>query len=192
MAVTFTAVLPTASKTVPKPENFWTPKSRKSHANLAVILCISSWNRLKIQRCVLHCNIKIVERPKIVHGQAVNFQSCIVYDDDDDVQSCNFVTPIGACRIFGCTWRQIRLLSVLWRCWLDDRKDIWPAYKTDWWDVGVVVWEWDEVQTCILPSRCHCHSLSLAPVNPDWFTLPGFTFLVPAHPGSPGQIPEEQ
>jgi len=24
------------------------------------------------------------------------------------------------------------------------------------------------------------------------FTLPGFTFLVPAHPGSPGQIPEEQ
>ena len=24
------------------------------------------------------------------------------------------------------------------------------------------------------------------------FTLPGFTFLVPAHPGSPGQIPAEQ
>ena len=24
------------------------------------------------------------------------------------------------------------------------------------------------------------------------FTLPGFTFLVPAHPGSPGQIPEDQ
>jgi len=38
---------------------------------------------------------------------------------------------------------------------------------------------------------CHCHSLSLAPVNPDWFYLPGFTFLVPAHPGSPGQNPEE-
>jgi len=31
----------------------------------------------------------------------------------------------------------------------------------------------------------HCHSLSLAQVNPDWFYLPGFTFLVPAHPGSP-------
>jgi len=37
---------------------------------------------------------------------------------------------------------------------------------------GVVIW--DEVQTCILPSRSHCHSLSLAPVNPDWFYLPGF------------------
>jgi len=24
-----------------------------------------------------------------------------------------------------------------------------------------------EVQICIWPSRCHCHSLSLAPVNPD-------------------------
>jgi len=31
------------------------------------------------------------------------------------------------------------------------------------------------------------HSLSLAPGNPDWFT-----FLVPAHPGSPGQNPESR
>jgi len=30
----------------------------------------------------------------------------------------------------------------------------------------------------------HCHSLSLAPVNPDRFYLPGFTFLVPADRGS--------
>jgi len=35
-------------------------------------------------------------------------------------------------------------------------------------------------------SWCHCHSLSLVPVNPDWFYLPGFTFLVPAYPGGPG------
>ena len=35
----------------------------------------------------------------------------------------------------------------------------------------------------------HYHSLSLAPVNPDWFYLVGFTFLVPAHPGSPRQSP---
>jgi len=27
-------------------------------------------------------------------------------------------------------------------------------------------------------------TVSLAPVNPDWFYLPGFTFLVPALPGS--------
>ena len=28
-----------------------------------------------------------------------------------------------------------------------------------------------------------------APVNPDWFHLPGFTFLVPTHPGSLGHSP---
>jgi len=32
---------------------------------------------------------------------------------------------------------------------------------------------------------------SLAPVNPDWFYLPGFTFLIPVHLGNPGQNPEE-
>jgi len=30
------------------------------------------------------------------------------------------------------------------------------------------------------------------PVNPDWFYASQFAFLVPAHPGSPGQITEEQ
>jgi len=30
---------------------------------------------------------------------------------------------------------------------------------------------WGEMQICIWPSRCHCHSLSLASVNPDWLYL---------------------
>ena len=35
---------------------------------------------------------------------------------------------------------------------------------------------WSEVQTCIWPSRCHCHPLSLASVNsklvlPFWYRL---------------------
>ena len=40
---------------------------------------------------------------------------------------------------------------------------------------GVLAWlsVWGGVQTCIWPSWCHCHSLSLAPVNPDWFYLSG-------------------
>jgi len=42
---------------------------------------------------------------------------------------------------------------------------------------------WDEVQTCIRPSRCHCHSLFLAPVNPDWFYLPGFYLSGTCLPG---------
>jgi len=48
---------------------------------------------------------------------------------------------------------------------------------------------WVKVQICIWSSWCQYHSLSLAPVNSDWFYLPGFTFLVPAHPDSPGQNP---
>jgi len=35
-------------------------------------------------------------------------------------------------------------------------------------------------------SRCR---FAYYPVNRDWFYLPGSTFLVPAHPGSPGQNP---
>jgi len=41
---------------------------------------------------------------------------------------------------------------------------------------GMLAWScvWVKVQICIWPNWCHCHSLSLTPVNPDWF----FTFLV--------------
>jgi len=50
---------------------------------------------------------------------------------------------------------------------------------------GVLAWlsVWDEVLICIWPSRCHCHSLSLASVK---YRL----VLVPAHLGNPGQSPE--
>ena len=56
------------------------------------------------------------------------------------------------------------LPSVLWRCWLGNSKGIWPAKK---WVVGILAWlsAWSEVQTCIRPSWCHCHSLSLASVK---------------------------
>jgi len=43
---------------------------------------------------------------------------------------------------------------------------------------GVLAWlsDWSEVQTCIWPSGCHCHSLSLASVKsrsvfPFWYRL---------------------
>ena len=42
---------------------------------------------------------------------------------------------------------------------------------------------WSEVQTCMWPSWYHCHSLSLASVKSRLV----FTFLVPAHPDSPGK-----
>ena len=43
---------------------------------------------------------------------------------------------------------------------------------------GVLAWlfDWSEVQTCIWPSGCHCHSLSFASVKsrlvlPFWYQL---------------------
>ena len=54
--------------------------------------------------------------------------------------------------------------SVLWCCWLGGRKGIRPVKNLSG---GVLAWlsVWSEVQTCIWPSWCHCHSLSLASVK---------------------------
>ena len=62
------------------------------------------------------------------------------------------------------------LPSVLWRCWLVGTKGIRPVKKLSGW---VLAWlsVWCEVQTCIWPSWCHCHTLSLASVK-FWLVLP--------------------
>ena len=69
---------------------------------------------------------------------------------------------------------------MLWRCWLGGRKGTRPVKLSG----GVLAWlsVWSEVQICIWTSWCHCHSLFLASVKSSLFT-----FLVPAHPGSPGK-----
>ena len=53
---------------------------------------------------------------------------------------------------------------MLWHCWLGGRKGIQPVKKLSG---GVLAWlsDWSEVQTCIWPSWCHCHSLSPASVK---------------------------
>ena len=65
--------------------------------------------------------------------------------------------------------------SVPWHCWLGGRKGIRPVKN---WVVGVLVWlfVWSDVQICIWPSWCHCHSLSLSSVKsrlvlPFWYWL---------------------
>ena len=69
------------------------------------------------------------------------------------------------------------LPSVLWSCWLGGRKGIRPVKKTSG---GALAWlsVWSEMQTCIWPSWCHCHSLSLASVKsrlvlPFWYWKKG-------------------
>ena len=64
-----------------------------------------------------------------------------------------------------CMFCEKKLLpSVLWHCWLGGRKGIQPVKKLSG---GVLAWlsVWSEVLTCIWPSWCHCHSLSLASVK---------------------------
>ena len=70
--------------------------------------------------------------------------------------------------------------TVLWRCWLGGRKGIRPVKN---WVVGC--WcgylSGARLDSCIWPSWCHCHSLSLASVKsrlvlPFWYRL---TWVVP-------------
>ena len=72
------------------------------------------------------------------------------------------------------------LPSVPWHCWLGGRKGIRPVKNLSG---GVLAWlsVWSEMQTCIWPSWCHCHSLSFASVKsrlvlPFWYWL---TWVVP-------------
>jgi len=68
--------------------------------------------------------------------------------------------------------------SVLWRCWLGGRKGIWPV-KT--MSSGVLSWlsVWSMVQAQLIPLPLTISCFSKIQIV--------FTFLVPAHPGSPGQ-----
>ena len=76
--------------------------------------------------------------------------------------------------IYFCVVGEMRIKpSVLWRCWLGGRKGIRPVKQLSG---GVLAWlsVWSEVQTCIWPSWCHCHSLSLASMKsslvlPCWY-----------------------
>jgi len=72
--------------------------------------------------------------------------------------------------------------SLLWCCWLGGRKGIRSEKKLSG---GALAWlsVWSEMQTCVWPSWCHFHSMSLASEKNQI----GFTFLVLAHPGSLGQ-----
>ena len=73
-------------------------------------------------------------------------------------------------------------MSVLWCCRLGSRKGIRPVKKLEWWGAGVVI--------CLERDA----DLHMAPLMPLPLTAScfhkiqiGFTFLVPAHLGSPGK-----
>ena len=75
------------------------------------------------------------------------------------------------------------LPSVLWRCWLGGRKGILPV-KTEWWGAGMVI--------CLeRGADFHMAQLMPLPLTVSCFRKIqiGFTFVVPAHLGSPRKGP---
>jgi len=80
----------------------------------------------------------------------------------------------------------------LFSSWVFHCRGIFSIWLAD--SGGILAWfsVCGEVQICTWSSWCHCHSISLATVNPDWFYLPGFTFLVLAHLGNSSQSPGGQ
>ena len=98
-----------------------------------------------------------------------------------EVNRCRQRVPIRSVddsiteRITTNTTSAFSVAPVLWRCWLGGRKGIRPVKKQS---DGVLAWlsVMSEVQTCIWPSWCRCHSLSLASVKcrlvlPLWYRL---------------------
>ena len=73
-----------------------------------------------------------------------------------------FFTPLNLTSV-------LCLPSVLWRCWLGGMEVIRPV-KTERWGAGMVTYlrQGAEMHTS-WPGWRHYYSLSLAPVNPDWF-----------------------
>ena len=78
------------------------------------------------------------------------------------------------------TCSRLSLPPVLWHCWLGSRKGIRPVKKLEWWGTGMVIClqrdaDLHMVQLMPLPLTVSCFSKIQI----------GFTFLVPAHLGSP-------
>jgi len=80
------------------------------------------------------------------------------------------------------------MLSVLWRCWLGGRKGIRPVKN---FSGEVMTWlsVWSKVQTYLSEARCRLFAYGPLPLMVSCFSKIkiNFTFLVLAHPGSPGK-----
>ena len=90
------------------------------------------------------------------------------------------VTSVCVCKLHEFTYL-VNLPSVLWHCWLGNKKGIRPVKN---WLVGA------GMVVCLEQGAdLHMAQLMPLPLTVSCFCKIeiGFTFLVPAHPGSPGQ-----
>ena len=106
------------------------------------------------------------------------FYFCFLFFNDFGLTSYLKIYQTDLCLMF----RVGRAMpSVLWRCWLGGRKGIRPV-KTEWWGAGMAIYlkrgaDSHMAQLMPLPLTISCFSKIQI----------GFTTLVPAHLGSPGQ-----
>ena len=114
-------------------------------------------------------NAKRQSQPDTSRNDSCN---CHVVDTDCAVQLINLMNAIFGRLLELCKFLSLQCFDAVG----------WAAWRASglWW---VLVWlsVWSEVQTCIRPHWCHCHSLSLASVKsrlvlPLWYRL---TWIVP-------------
>jgi len=113
-----------------------------------------------VDNCRCQCECKIKQ-----HGGSQWWTKCYLVH-----HSSHFLLIL----FFHLFWIKIIAFSALML--LVGRQEGHPACKK--LSGGVLAWlsAWSEVQTCIWPSSCHCHPLSLAPVKsrlvlPFWYRL---------------------
>ena len=131
-----------------------------------VLAWLSIWSEVQMPLLLTVCCFS-----KIQIGLPLWYRLTRVVPEKGPLNVCVCVLP----RVNFCgNYESLMSPSVLWRCWLGDRKGIRPVKNSG----GVLAWlsVWSEVQTCVWPRWCHCHSLSLAPVKsrlvlPFWYRL---------------------
>ena len=86
---------------------------------------------------------------------------------------------LSACStvLFLLCWFSVDCVPLVLLVWWQEGHPV--CKKLKWWGAGVVVWS--KMQTCIRPSWCHCHSLSLASVKSGlvWPFCCWLTWVVP-------------
>jgi len=109
----------------------------------------------------------------------------LLWSLQETLQGCTDVSSDLRTNAYHSSYQLLQLFPLLWQfMWYVWHIVCLQCFDTVGWVAGRAVegcWRgcvWVQVQICIWPSWCHYHSLSLAPVNPDWFYFPCFTFLV--------------
>ena len=125
---------------------------------------------------LIYVNVKCV-CVKILNCTACNWQTFVMI-----ILLLIYIFTMTFVHYYSKVRLQCFLPSVLWCCCLGSRKGIRPVKKLEWWGTGMVIFLEQDADL-------HMAQLMPLPLTVSCFSKIqiGFTFLVPAHPGSPGQ-----